>query len=330
MARSSQQKNSNLRKEEKLVTEHIGFNVVPEIKKAIQKDLDQRAENGESVTTTDWFHEAIINKLQEDNPDALKSEVLQLPEDWENIRNKELIEKQELLFNADALSQLKTEKSRLVIQSGLTGLLGLTAGLFNSLAFGLLSLAYRPLSRLAQISRVIEVMEILLDQYLDSDDIRIFPSIPIPRSQPIDLLVIFPNQLIIIVSIRSRTNAERRIKYEPSDQSLYLRHQKRGLYQWSPCPLAELKKYHRWLNQESKEKRFQISSEKLDRCPVYKILLFWPPTKIDKESEDFRYTFTKDKISVYPLCVPQEAKTFVIENNEFYNLIKLCKDGIIT
>lgn len=330
MPRSSPQKKSAHHKEAKWVTEHIGVNVVPELKRAIQKDLDQRARNGEAVTTTDWLHEAIIKKLQEDNPDVLNSELLQLPKEWKDIRHKALLEKQELLSNAEALSQLKREKSRLVIQSGLSGLLGLTTGFLNSLGFGLLSLAYRPLSRLAQVSRVIEVMEILLNQYPAPNEIRIFPSIPIPRSQPIDLLIIFPNQLIMIVSIRSRTNVERRIKYEPSDQSLYIRHQKRGLYKWSPCPLAELNKYQRWLKKDDKGERFQLSFEDLNEYPIYKVLLLWSPSIIDQESEDFCSTFTDGELSVDPLCVPQEDKTFIIEDNQFYNLVKLCRDGIIT
>lgn len=333
MKKEKSQKNpspsASRRGEKKFITENISFNVVPQLKKAIQADLDKRAQEGESVTTTDWLHEAIIKKLEEDNPELVReSEFFQLPDQWKEIANPGLID-QQYPCNTTALSQLKKEKTQLAIETGLTGVLGMTAGLFNTIGFGLLALAYRPLSRLAQVSRVIEVLENLLNQYSE-EEIRVFPSIPVSSTQPIDLLIIFPKQLLMIVSIRLRTNAEREIKYEPSEQTLYARHQRKGLYKISPSPLAEFKKYQKWLSEDSNFERFQLTSNDLNKYPIHKVLLLWPPTIIDKESKDFRFIFTDGKISANPLCVVQEEKTFIIEKKKFFDLLKLCKDAIIT
>lgn len=321
-------KSSQSSREDKIITEHLSFNLVPELRRLIQKNLDRRIQQGESLTTTDWLQEAVVEKLQKEEPDLLKKEFYTLPEDWKEIKDKRL--EQQHLYNSDALSQLKKEKSKLVVKTGLTGVLGLSAGFFNSVGFGLLALGYRPLSRLTQISRVIQTMENLLTQYSEKE-IKIFPSIPISRSQPIDLLIIFPNKLIMIVSIRCRTKAERRIKYDVSNQSLYFRHDKKGLHQWSPCPLVELREYYQHLNQnQDLLKRVQLSPSDLKKYPIYKTLLLWPPVTFDAESEDFQFIFTNGKIAASPLCVPEEEKTFIISQKEFYDFLKLCKEGVIT
>lgn len=302
---------------------------MPQLKKAIIADLERRATEGESVTITDWLHEAIIKKLEEENPELIReSEFFQVPDEWQKIAN-ERVSGQQYPYNRTALSQLEKEKTQLVIESGFGGALGLTAGLFNTIGFGLLALAYKPLPRLAQVSRVIEIMSTLLDEYPE-EEIKIFPSIPVSNTQPIDLLIVFQDQFIVIVSIRMRTNAERRVKYEPTEQSLSVRHQKKGLYQWYPSPLAELRKYQKWLSEDSNGECFQLTSKDLNRYPIYKVLLLWPPTIIDEESEEFRFIFTDGKISASPLCVPKEEKTFIMEKAHFFNFLKLCQEKIIT
>ncbi|QDZ41615.1 hypothetical protein FRE64_16720 (plasmid) [Euhalothece natronophila Z-M001] len=45
-------------------TEHIGINIVPNLKQAIQAEVNTRKECGEKVTVTDWLEEAIREKLE--------------------------------------------------------------------------------------------------------------------------------------------------------------------------------------------------------------------------------------------------------------------------
>ena len=314
---------------DKSITEHLSFNLVPELKRAIQQDLVERTQKGESLTMTDWLQEAVIQKLKLENKDLIEQELFSLPEEWEEIKSLSLSEKQHL-YNDEALEQLKKEKGRLAVETGLSGLLGLSAGFFNSIGFGLLALAYRPLFRLTQVSRVIQLME-NLNKYDKDTEIKIFPSIPVPRTQPIDLLITFPEKsIIMILSIRSRTKAERRIKYEDSESSLYVRHDNKGLQQWSPCPLAELRNYEKWLTENNNWQRFQLSTSKLKNASIYKVLFLWSPAQLDKDNENFRFIFTNGKITASPLCVPEDdKKMFIVQQKEFDNFITLCLEGII-
>ena len=86
----------------------------------------------------------------------------------------------------------------------------------------------------------------------------------------------------------------------------------------------------KWLSEDSNGECFQLTSKDLNRYPIYKMLLLWPPTIIDEESEEFRFIFTDGKISASPLCVPKEEKTFIMEKAHFFNFLKLCQEKIIT
>lgn len=322
---------------EKIAIKHISFKISPQLKRVIDKDIKRRQKNGEGLNQTDWLQEAIIKKIEEEVPTDIKSDIYALPKEWwEDIKNPNL-DQEHHISNQEALSQLKAEEAKLdsIFDKDYTardfeGIFGINANLLSSYSeFGLLTLGYQPLLRLNKARRLVYIMDNLLKQY-DEKEVRILPVVPVYRTHPIDLLIVF-SSFIIITSVRYKTRSERKIIYDDSNYALQVKHQSRGIYRWLPCPLVEFDKYEQCLKDQSQ--RLGLSLKQLNNLPIIKILLLSPPSELHQDNRPYYMTFTDNSlpnpISVSPLCVSERNNIFILYRHDFLNFIKLCQQGVV-
>ena len=220
------------------------------------------------------------------------------------------------LHNWEALRQLEREKAMLSQSAAGIGAAGIAAGAIAAPGFLLLAAAYRPLIRVKKITRILEVMQLLLDEL--GDQIQIYPCIEVPEKEPLDLLVIAPDKAYLLISIRSKSSEEAKIIFNEANETLYTKHKRRGLRKWLPCPLVELSDYHAWLNKNRRE--FGISANAIRRYPVVKTLVLWKPMEIDRHEERL-YTKMGETTT---LSLSRKGTALVIEQDEVLNFVRGC------
>jgi len=220
------------------------------------------------------------------------------------------------LHNWEAMQQLERERERLSQLAAGIGVVGTAAGAIASPGFLILAVAYRPLIRVTKISRIIEVMQSLLEAF--GDQLQIYPCIEVPGAEPIDLLIIAPEKAYLLISIRSKSKEEAKVVYNEANETLYTKHKRRGLRKWLPCPLVELSEYHAWLNKNRRE--FDISANAIRRYPVIKTLILWKPMEIDRHGEHL-YSNMGETTT---LSLSRKGTALVIEQDEVLNFVKGC------
>jgi hypothetical protein len=218
------------------------------------------------------------------------------------------------IHNREALQQLELEKDHLSIVSNAVGVAAACSGIFvNSAGFLILAAAYRPLIRLEKVARLIKVMNILLEHF-ESQGVQIFPSLQVPDNQPLDLFVRFPQKAHLLISIRSKGDAE--IVFKEENETLYVKRKGKGSRYWKPCPLVELGNYTNWLNKN--RQLFGISAKEVRNTPLAKVLALWHPTKIDEHNEHLYSTISEIKL----LVLRRKGTSFVIQEEDVINFIK--------
>jgi hypothetical protein len=221
------------------------------------------------------------------------------------------------LHNWEAVHQLERERERSSQLVAGIGVAGCAVGAIAAPGFLLLAAAYRPLIRVTKLSRIIEVMRLLLEEF--GDQIQIYPCIEVPGAEPLDLLVIAPEQAYLLISIRSKSKKEdSKVIFNEANETLYTKHKRRGLRKWLPCPLVELSDYHAWLNKNRRE--FDISANAIRRYPVIKALVLWKPMEIDRHGEHL-YSKMGETTT---LSLSRKGTALVIEQDEVLSFIKGC------
>lgn len=221
------------------------------------------------------------------------------------------------LCNWEALQQIEQEREWLSKVAAGIGAVGIAIGTIASPGFLLMAAAYRPLIQVTKLSRIAEVMRILLEAF--GDQIQVYPCIEVPGAEPLDLLVIAPEKAYLLISIRSKSKKEEsKVVYNEANETLYTKHKRRGLRKWLPCPLVELSDYHAWLNKNRRE--FDISANAIRRYSVIKALVLWKPMEIDRHGEHL-YSKMGEATT---LSLSRKGTALVIEQNEVLNFVKGC------
>lgn len=304
-------------------TDYLGINIDKELKEKLLYHIHELKENGirQDETLTSLVERAIKNQIDQDcqefniskQENKIKKEHNSSYEAIiEKIRNQKLIEEKNLT-NEEILEQLKKEKRILSIKASSIALLSITAGTFNPFYFGFFASAYKPIHRLSQISRIIELVENLLN-FINDREIEIFPCLDFSSDyKPLDLLIKFQNKRLLLVSIRSKSKTERRVVYQSG--KLYTKHDKKGLREWLPSPLQELNFYEDWItkNQPKLNKKFNLNSN-LD---LFKALVLWQPMTLEQHEESF-YKHLNQQVTAFK---PDE-KTFIIHESNFQDLVQ--------
>lgn len=222
------------------------------------------------------------------------------------------------LSNWEALKQVEREIDFLSkLASGLS-VAGIVAGSFvTTPGFLLLALAYRPAIQLTKLKRIAIVMRPLLEAFEDTD-IQIYPCQSVPGDEPLDLLVIVPEQAYFIISIRSKSKEEAKVVFNEENETLYTKHKRKGLRKWLPCPLVELSHYQAWLGKNRKV--FGISANAIRRYPVIKVLALWSPMEIEKHNDQL-YSKVGELTT---LRLSRKGTALVIRQEEIIDFVKEC------
>jgi hypothetical protein len=218
------------------------------------------------------------------------------------------------LHNWEALHQLEKEQESLVLQGTVKSAVAPGTEVFgNSLGFFIFALAYRPLIRLEKLARIIKVMRVLLEEFQDMG-ILVFPCLPVPEHEPIDLFVIFPEKIHLLISIRSKGDCK--IVFNEGREILYTKHEKKGLRRWLPCPLVELSGYHSWLGKN--RRTFGISANAIRKYPVIKALILWKPTRLERHREHLYNQVAEMPI----LALSRKGTALVIEEEDVLSFVR--------
>lgn len=171
------------------------------------------------------------------------------------------------------------------------------------------------LNRLQKVTQIVNVMTVILDEF-EKQDVQVIPRLEVPDQQPIDLFVRFPSKEFLIVSIRSL--AESKVFYRDDKEALYVRRTKgsRGLKQWMPDPLLELREQESWLRKNRRD--LFGGSSRDSRRPLAKVLVLWTTTKLGEHKEDLYDTIGDQKF----LTIRKSGTTTVIQREEVLDFIK--------
>jgi hypothetical protein len=219
------------------------------------------------------------------------------------------------LHNWEALRQLEAEEREIERITKVVGATAVAAGLVNPAGYFILALAYRPLIRGSKIARIKKVMRVLLERF-SSQSIQIFPCLQVEGSEPIDLFVILPEKVYLLISIRSKSKKEAKVVYKEDNETLYIRHELRGIRKWLPCPLVELSDHQSWLGKNRRQ--FGISANALRKFPVIKVLVLWEPMEIQKH-ESHLYTTIADSNF---LKISRKGTALIVKETEIVELIE--------
>lgn len=223
------------------------------------------------------------------------------------------------IHNWEALHQIEKERDWISSISGGLSVAGFATGaLLNTAGFLLLALAYRPMIRWTKLARIAKIMHLLLEEF-EGQRIQIFPCLRVPDHEPLDLFVILPEKAYFIISIRSKSKEEAKVVFKEDNETLYIKHKRKGLRKWLPCPLVELSEYHSWLNKN--RKTFGISANAIRKYPVIKTLVLWHPMEIEQHRE---HLYSKDMEGVNALRLSRKGTALVIKEDEVIDFIKAC------
>jgi hypothetical protein len=218
------------------------------------------------------------------------------------------------LHNWEALHQLEKEQEILVVEGTVTSAVAAGAGVFgNPIGFLIFALAYKPLIRLGKLARIIKVMRVLLEEFQDMG-ILVFPCLQVPEHEPLDLFVIFPEQIYLLISIRSK--GECKIVFNEGREMLYTKHERKGLRRWLPCPLVELSDYHSWLGKN--RRTFGISANAIRKYSVIKLMVVWKPTQLERHREHLYH----NQASMPVLSLSRKGTALVIEEEEVLSFVR--------
>lgn len=212
------------------------------------------------------------------------------------------------------LQELEAEKKDLANVSlsllSSSVLLGLTT--FALSLLGLL-LAWKPMTRLQKVTRLIALIKGILEEFEDLG-VETLPLIQVPDVRPIDLFVRFPGKEFILFSIRSFGDAT--IVYNESKQTLYYKRGRKGSNKWKPDPLMELSEQAYWLK---KNRRELFGSSKGARKPMPKVLVVWGNTKVDQHQDHLYSSLGNQKF----LFLPREGGAcYVIHQTQVIDFIR--------
>jgi hypothetical protein len=240
--------------------------------------------------------------------------VIMTPEATAPPYSNAIVEVELPLHNHAALEQLKQERDRLSIEVAATGAAGIATSLTVSpIGLFFFALAYPPTIRVEKLTRIITVMEALLNEF-ESSGIRIFPTVAQPEGNPIDLFVQFPKKAHILISIRSKGNGQ--VIYNEERTTLYFKRGEKGRRIWLPCPLTELGDYAMWMNKN--RLMFGMSSKEIRNLPLAKVLALWEPTRLNRHRQHLDSTVG----SVERFAITGKGVAFLIMKEEVTDFIK--------
>jgi len=142
-----------------------------------------------------------------------------------------------------------------------------------------LALAWKPLTRIQKLARLIKLIETLLEAFEDLG-VEALPLIRVPDLQPIDLFVRFPGKEFLLFAVRSF--GESTIVYNEKKQALYYKRGRKGSKRWEPDPMQELSDQAYWLRKNQRE---LFGSSKGVRKPMAKVVVIWGKTQLDQHRE---------------------------------------------
>ncbi|MBE7383809.1 MAG: hypothetical protein F6J95_020635 [Leptolyngbya sp. SIO1E4] len=170
-----------------------------------------------------------------------------------------------------------------------------------------LALAWKPLTRIQKLSRLIKLIETLLEAFEDLG-VEALPLIRVPDLQPIDLFVRFPGKEFLLFAVRSF--GESTIVYNESKQALYYKRGRKGSKRWEPDPMQELSDQAYWLR---KNRRELFGSSKGVRKPMAKVVVIWGKTQLDQH-RDHLYAKVGDQKFLF---IPRErGACYVIHQSQ--------------
>lgn len=236
------------------------------------------------------------------NPSVLRKPSQEYPESVENRRILQVLDKlqeklsteetAEYLASLDSrekLRQLELKEEHLATTIQTTGTVALIGGLGNlSLLWLGLLLAWKHLTRLEKVVRLKNLISTILDEF-EEMGVETLPLIEVPGYQPIDLFVRFPGKEFLLFAIRSFGDSK--IIYQEQKQLLCCK--RRGSFKrWNPDPMQELSEQAYWLR---KNRRDLFGSSNGTRKPIAKVLILYPPTRLDEHREELYATVGSSK-----------------------------------
>lgn len=226
------------------------------------------------------------------------------------------------LHNREAVAQLAKEKEYLANAVKVFGLVAIAiAAALNAAGFLIFSVAYKPLVAVQKIARLEIVSTEVLDRF-EHMGVQVFPTQRVAdgtEKNPIDIFIRFPGKAHIILSIRSKGEAE--IVFNESKETLYVKRKGKGMRLWQPCPLVELGDYATWLNKN--RQIYGLSAKEVRNVPLAKVLVLWSPSKLDSHRE---HLYSKIG-SIQLLALRRKGVAFVIHKEEICDFIQAYLDS---
>ncbi len=165
-----------------------------------------------------------------------------------------------------------------------------------------------------KVGQVLEILSLILHQF-QREGVQIIPLLEVPGHQPVDLFVKFPSKEFLIISMRSL--GEAKVFFRAEKEALYIRRTKgsRGLKQWMPDPLRELREQELWLRKNRRD--LFGGSSRDSRRPLAKVLVLWSPTKLGEHKEDLYDTIGDEKF----VTIRKSGTTTLVPKEEILEFI---------
>ncbi|NEQ28381.1 MAG: hypothetical protein F6K28_57270, partial [Microcoleus sp. SIO2G3] len=255
-------------------------------------------------------------KPSEDYPETIDNHAVlnELETVKDRLEDDELREYTTSIDNQETLQQLEDEKDQLSAWAATIFSGSILAGL-TTFSIGMLGilLAWKPMTRLEKVARLIKLIQAILDEF-EQWGVEVLPLIRVPRYQPIDLFVRFPGKEFLLFAIRS--HGESVIVYNEAKQCLYQKRSPRGMSRWKPDPLVDLSEQAYWLR---KNRRELFGSSKGVRKPMAKVLVLWGQTQLDQHREHLYATLGGKKF----LFIPREGGAcYVIHQSQVIHFVR--------
>ncbi|MEM9949615.1 MAG: hypothetical protein AAF810_26585 [Cyanobacteria bacterium P01_D01_bin.36] len=177
------------------------------------------------------------------------------------------------------LQELEHQRTTLEVVTSLFGTAFIASTAVSIVGLIGLALAWKPLTRIQKVSRLIKLIEDLLGAF-ENLGVEALPLLRVPKLQPIDLFVRFPGKEFLLFAVRSF--GESTIVYNESKQALYYKRGRKGSKRWEPDPMQELSDQAYWLR---KNRRELFGSSKGVRKPMAKVVVIWGKTQLDQHRE---------------------------------------------
>lgn len=212
-----------------------------------------------------------------------------------------------------ALEREQADVSAIASIVGIASIATLPLIPFSASLFGLL-LAWKPLTRLQKVSRLIKVISFLLEEFQDVE-IETLPLIPIPGRQPLDLFIRFPDKKFLAFSMRSF--GESTIVYDEEKQALFCKRGYKGRKRWEPDPTLELSDQVYWLR---KNRRELFGSSRGARKPVAKVVVVCGKTRLENPHDQSLYVTVGQK--KFLLIAKEGGACFVIHQSQVVDFVR--------